>query len=1546
MKRLQSKLVLVGIILLCFCFKVESSNAKVIQVENVKGKLQEAINAASDGDVLEYDARSFSEDEVIINKDLTIRGRGDGKKQLFARIFIRSKANGKPPTVHFENAILFNMFRSSINHSIVQIDNQAIVYFDDTMVTYGGGGSEDIDDERGMALNITANADGCIIEANNSEFTGYLDGVRIASSNNLITFKNTYIAGQLALAIASPDESSSKETGNSVKLWDSTVLGYAGNDAEAAISIRGQDGLRLELDGTKLYNSFMLNGSSAATKAHLIYFNQTITNQNVQISIKGNSILEDTLQQVDSSGHFTNHTYDGSGYVFNFGNNNLPADNNVVQIEGSVKIHPNDMAHKYNTNSSYIVVGIYDQEGNGEIKTYSNSTSFEERLTSMEANIQKLSQYRFEEWQTNYASPTTFDKRTSVSTNADIFPKVIRIYRVRIGSDTFYVDENSTLGSLDPTSLQKLRSYKEEGSLDKQFWHFVGKDESGNEQIIDEDTPITKDLTLTPKFQVQVTFFNDPRPFTLELGKTLQDLPEEEASRLEGLKEQANKHFTHFDGVYTDHSTAEVSLDTPIMKNVTITPKYEVWVMVLDEKIVLPEGATLQSIQEEEAYQSIFKPSNKNFVGFQDFSLDTPIFEDQSLIPQYTVDVFINTERFVLPEGGCLDDLENDESQKDRYLALREPTNKIFASISSNPEMTFQTPITEHTHLTFSYQVKVHVKGEKVEHTFYLDEGSNLDSLSGNETYEALLHPDHKTFDSFLHDGEDFDTSRAITENIELSILYHVTVTINGESFTLPEKGKLTDFALDARYQELISPSNKEFWQFQKDGVLFLEDTEIYEDTTLTALYHVLVTIEGTTLRLVEGEVLADYVSDPMYQQAISKEKKIFHKLVHEDGSDFDMNQPIHENVTLHGTYFVRVVIAGKSFQLDENQTLKDLESNSLYYQIRYPDDKQFWKFVNGEDEFLETTPITEELHLDVLYQVLVKIDSLEFTLLEGQCLDDLKGNENYDAIFSTSQKDFRGFLENGKDFSVTSPIHQNTTLTTHYQVQVTIDGTLFVVDEGKTIQELYENEDFQKIVNPTHKEFYNFYLGDEVFDEATPFYQHTTLHAKYYVCVTILDSVFKMEEGSSLLTFQHDSMYQAIKSVDGKDFQMFTLNGREVLEDEPIYQNVTLEPVYTIQVTILDTRYELFDGESLLDLNDDGLLALETLKHQSDRPFARFVLSDGSEIAMDQALHHHVTISAEYQLKVTVDGYDFYLNAGDSLEDLSASDWQILESLRAQNKVFDHYVDEYGEVFHVTDAISSDLQLTSTYHVLVSILDYTFEIGEGETIESLKNEEDYEKIIHPTEKSFWKFMINGEDFDEKSELHENIRLVPIYQISVTVDEKTYLLEEGKCLNDLEEDGKNYFTSLKEKENFSRFVNEAGDTLEMDQALYKNVMISAKYLVKVTLNQEEFFLEEGNTLESLSNEDQERMKASLQIPEGMVFDHFVNAKNDEVIDASTPIYEDLVLKPIFLLEEIKEEETSTPVTFDAIVTFLLSGLAGLCGIGGGVFWYRKAKKTM
>ncbi len=1527
-----------------FSFEVGLVCAKTILVPSVQGELQKAIDSAANGDVLEYDARTFYDGDIIINKDITIRGSGTDQKMLFARFFIRSKADGSAPKVYFENALLFNMFRATINYAIVQLDNPAYVFFNHTNVTYGGGGSEDIHDDRGVALYVTENANSSIIEATDSEFTGYLDGVRIASSTNLITFTRCQIAGQVALAIASPSAQTEKKKNNNIKLWDSTVLGYAGGDAEAAISMRGQDGLRLNLNGTKLYNGFMLNGHSALTKAHLIHFNQTNKNQNVQITIEGNSILEDTLQQIDDDGNFTASPYDGSGYVFNFGEQNLPEDNNVIEISGTVKVHPNDMEHKYNQDASYIVVGLYNQVGDGTIRTYQNPTLFTDRLTSMENDLNRLSNYRFVNWQVNYATPQDFDKNTSVSSNSDIFPKVIRLYRLSIGNDTFYIDEGKTIASLSSSDQTKLDKYREKDSSDKQFWKFVGRDGAGNEMDITEDTEIHADMNLTAKFHVQVSVLGDRTPFELELGKSLQDLESEEMERLNALRYQERKHFTFFDAVYSDTTTGVLTDDTAIFKNVTLTPKYEVWVQVGDVKIVLPENETLASVQDQEEYGSIFHPENKDFLKFQDFDLTTPVPEDMSLTALYTIRVEINGQSFTLDEGHCLFDLRSDASQKDRYLAIVSPENKIFAGFTMVDEtFTEHTVLSSHLSIGATYQVSVSIQDEFRNQEFIIPEGSNLDSLQSNEAYQGLLHPGNKTFQSFVKDGRDFPTNEEIHENTTLSVRYVVTVHLGSEDFELPEKGTLRSLQGDARYQNIVERSDKDFWKFQKENEDFSIDTPIMENTTLVPLYHVTVRINDQELQLIEGEKLSSYEQTEEYLQAILQDKKVFWKLVYvSDDTDFDMDQEIHTHITLKGKYHVLVFLDEESFQIEEGQSLKDLESDDRYFLMRYPEKKSFWRFMIQEDEILETDPIFEETHIDIQYHVSVLIDDVSFQLEEGQSLSALTGVEEYDHFFKETTKDFYEFLQGAQHFDVTNPIYENTTLTASYHVTVDIDGHLFVLKEGQTIQSLQDQPDYQSIVHPKKKHFYNFYLGSEVFQDTTEIHEHTNLTAKYYILITILDHEFKMEEGSNLLTFQHDEEYQKIKQDPTKNFVGFTYQGQTITEEMPLVEDMVLTAHYMILITIDGQSYPLAEGESLQQLSAEGLEALHRLENGSDRPFAKFYFADGSEFSMDRSLTSHMTVLAEYQLKVEVDGHLFYIEKGQSLQDLSESDRQILENLRSTKKMFHHYEDQENQEITMSDSLSQDVVLHSVYHVQVIIGRDTFELVEGETLESLQSQERYQNILHHPEKDFWKFTYQGNDYDVTEAIHENIELVAVYKIHVTIQDQTYLLEEGQTLSSLPEFALEQLEEMKKEKLFSRFVNQHDRTLEMDEALHENTVVLGKYLIKITLSQEDFYLEEGSCLRDLSSEDQLRFQSLLVSSKEMSFDHLVNAKTDEVIQMDTPLWEDLVLKAIFVREEVIPS-VNVPITFDQILLYLLISLLGLGGISCGMVLYTKQK---
>ena len=160
-----------------------------------------------------------------------------------------------------------------------------------------------------------------------------------------------------------------------------------------------------------------------------------------------------------------------------------------------------------------------------------------------------------------------------------------------------------------------------------------------------------------------------------------------------------------------------------------------------------------------------------------------------------------------------------------------------------------------------------------------------------------------------------------------------------------------------------------------------------------------------------------------------------------------------------------------------------------------------------------------------------------------------------------------------------------------------------------------------------------------------------------------------------------------------------------------------------------------------------------------------------------------------------------------------------------------------------------------------------------------------------------------------------------------------------ETLSDLTSEELSLIEDIMENERFVRFVDEDGNTILLDTVLNENKNLSVKYYIIVTIGDEEFKLEEGESLSNLNDEDKLRLEKLMEHDETKEFKGFKNLNSDEEITLDTKLDEDVSLEVIFsdvIVDNEEEDIVSNPQTVDNIMTYVMMAVISLIVLVFGI----------
>ncbi len=227
-----------------------------------------------------------------------------------------------------------------------------------------------------------------------------------------------------------------------------------------------------------------------------------------------------------------------------------------------------------------------------------------------------------------------------------------------------------------------------------------------------------------------------------------------------------------------------------------------------------------------------------------------------------------------------------------------------------------------------------------------------------------------------------------------------------------------------------------------------------------------------------------------------------------------------------------------------------------------------------------------------------------------------------------------------------------------------------------------------------------------------------------------------------------------------------------------------------------------------------------------------------------------------EYELKRL-----YYKTKTDSVEkDFTADSTQITENM----DIYPEYVKKIKVKIEGTEEV--------------------FTLNENDNLAKLKETSNALEALNTLEnnakKKFDKFVDdNGEEVNEEYTFKDSVTIKALYNVEVKIGEDTFTLAEGKKLEDLEElEMVKLITHMvASNKQFSHFVDQEQNTVTIHDEIKENKTLTAKFKVTVTIDSDEFEIEEGKTLKDITDPK----FAAKKTVDGKKFKEFVKLAGEE-----------------------------------------------------------------
>ncbi len=307
------------------------------------------------------------------------------------------------------------------------------------------------------------------------------------------------------------------------------------------------------------------------------------------------------------------------------------------------------------------------------------------------------------------------------------------------------------------------------------------------------------------------------------------------------------------------------------------------------------------------------------------------------------------------------------------------------------------------------------------------------------------------------------------------------------------------------------------------------------------------------------------------------------------------------------------------------------------------------------------------------------------------------------------------------------------------------------------------------------------------------------------------------------------------------------------------------------LQITIKNTfgsegTYQIEKGQTISESDDSKNIkdALEQVKIKEGQEFRGFVIynSHGNltyeperekDLTDKLRMTEDCTIEAIHQVKVTINGEEFYIAAGETLKDIKNQDAQKYEEAKMKNSVgrtFSRFVrKDTDETVSEEEGIPVNTELVSKYFYQVTIDGTSYQLEEGLTLNSSEEIKEALKKISPEVKgrSFSKF-VEKEDSEkkkidpDKDKISKDLELDAIYTIRVHLlkagEPKDYIIEAGSNLKSLKQDSDVLSSLDSVSENLEAGKNFAGFVATYDEISMDSIVFDSKSTPKETLEQQ------------------------------------------------------------------------------------------------------------
>ncbi len=1085
------------------------SNEDIKTVEPGIETLQDAIANAKPGSIIQLKSGYYRGSNIVIDKDITIRGvgnSGSGASYIIPKIILKD-SDDTVNNVCLEN---FATQNQPPENGFIYIDIQKTVNLtmNNVMIFHILRELSGIDETQSVAINMGSETSGSEININNSIVSTTYEGiVTNSSSNNVININNTRFAGRIAFKLE-------KGTGNKINITNnSTVTGRSAYSVEdEAISIIDQHDLKINVVNSKVEGA----DAKGNQPTHLFSFDKQKTSDNVKISITGNSEIDDKYGATGSS-------------LFNFGESNTSDNSNSVYIGKDVKLNPNTVDKKYNTDNDYAMVGIFDKDGNLTVKAYDKNKKIDEIKGLAETLLGCT-------WEKKIDGDTTpFDIESYVTENMDLYPIMPVTVKVNVDGEIYEVKEGSTFEELYGQNPQ-LKTKIDDMKAKDGFKRFV--DQDGNE--VKDTTAFLKDTTITPKYEVKVTVVvgSQRDEYVLEEGQLFGNI--EEKSKYEN---ESKKRFVK----YVDVNDEEIKNETPITKDIEVKPIYEVDVTIGEEVYTLQEGQKLNDLSNEEKQKidTAVNVKKKHFTQHftdtegKDISYETEITEHKTLTPKYNVKVTIEKfggetkELDEMPEGSSIKEHFGDSkvTEIEQFVHVEGKTFDKFENDEGKP-VDFETKINEDTKFLAVYEDKITItiKGVSEDKQYVVETGENLNSLGKEKVKEIedAVKVEGKSLSHFVDDdGNEVDFTTSLQKTTTLNPKYKVTVTVKPKydeekSFDMPEGSELNTLNDDLKQFE-EKGNKKTFIKYTDEtGENDISKSNKYDkNVTIVPNYEITITVKSnegapTVITAAEGSKIEDIANELVNFESESVTNKVFVNYVDKNGKEVARDKELVENITIVPKYNIKVTVeradgSSKGYTIPEGAVLNRLsaeEMNELNTFVEDPN-KVFDSFKDEYDNEVDFyTELSVNTKLTPKYNVTITINGeVVLTIEEGKKLSELTLGEKskLDAAVNKDNKNFAGFEEIDND----TAINTNITLTPKYTVDVVIGSETYTVDEGTSLTQLKvlhpEVEEMLESLKQPDKNFIEF--EDEsgnVVDDNTVFNVNTKIVAKHTVNVEV----------------------------------------------------------------------------------------------------------------------------------------------------------------------------------------------------------------------------------------------------------------------------------------------------------------------------------------------------------------------------------------------------------------------------------------------------------